>query len=154
MDGWDVSHEYMRAMNDLRRLPWHSLLKDISVREYTFLEMIRRFRKKHPDVPGIYVSDLAADMCITKSAVSKMLQHLEQCGWIERMIDKDSRRNTFVLLTQEGERVCDIQRTRCMTFMQHVTEDLGEAHMKMILAGIREMTQAMAREMNALEQTK
>lgn len=143
MNGWDISHEYMQAMEHIRQLPWQYLLKDVSNREFAFLNIIYHFQMQNPDVTGIYASDLAEKLCITKSAVSKMLQHLEQRGLIERMVDRNSRRNTFVFLTPQGKELCVVQHKRWHDFMHRVAADLGTEHVHAILAGVREMTDVM-----------
>lgn len=151
MDEWDIPHEYMRTMEGVRRLPWDNLLKDVSKREFMCLEMIRHFQKGHPDIPGIYITKLAADLRITKSGVSKLLHQLEARDLIQRVVDTKDRRNTFVSLTQTGNALCCAQHKRWCAFMHRVADQLGEQHFRMILAGIRELTQAMAHEIDAVE---
>lgn len=154
MKDGDSLHDFLHTMHCFRRLHWNFLLQGLSHREYMFLEIIQQFHKKNPDVPGIYVSELAAQLCITKSAVSKMLQHLEQRGLIVRNVDVRDRRNTFVSLTEAGQELCTCQRRRCSQFMQHVANDLGEEHFRMILAGMREFAQAMEHELTEQKRTE
>lgn len=146
--------EYLETMGAIRRLNWDGLLKDISHREMSFLKTIEQFHWTHPEVPGVYVNDLAEKMGITKSGVSKMLGHLEQRGLIERRVDPNNRRNTFVCLTEEGYALGERQRDNYDAFLMRVVDSLGEARYLDILAGIREMTQCMARELDRANETK
>lgn len=147
MDSRNIQDEYMRVAEEVRRLHWMHMRKDdIFGREFAFLKIIWGFQRNHPDVPGIYVSDLAACMGVTKSAASKMLRNLEQQGLIERAVDKHNRRNTFVFLSPDGRVFCEEQHARWCMLFRRVTEQLGEEHFREILNGIHEMMQVMACE--------
>ena len=146
--------EYFQTMDTYRRLNWDSLLKGVSGREVQFLKTIERFHWTHPEVPGVYVNDLAEKLGVTKSAVSKMLRHLEERGLIERRVDPDNRRNTFVCLTEEGFAMGERQRENYDAFLMRVVDSLGEARYLEILGGVRELTQCMERELERTNESK
>lgn len=149
---WKETNALVQSMHSMKRLHWSSLLQDVSDHEFGLLMMILRFQKQNPEIKGIYVSDLAKKLCITKSAVSKMLGNLEKRELIERAVDLDNRRNTFVYLTEKGNELCQVQHKRMRTFLKQVEAELGEQRYQAILAGMQELSEAMARVMTAWEQ--
>ncbi|MDO4173342.1 MAG: MarR family transcriptional regulator [Eubacteriales bacterium] len=149
---WKESDALVESMHSMKRLHWNSLLRDVSNHEFGFLMMILRFQKRNPEVKGIYVSDLAKKLCITKSAVSRMLGNLEKWGLVERAVDPNNRRNTFVYLTEKGSTLCREQNERMRAFLHQVETELGEQRYQEILTGMQELSAAMARVMTAWEQ--
>lgn len=153
MDTERVQREYIQTMHELRKLQtMHKRKAEILGREFAFLGMIERFQRENPDVPGIYVNELAARTGMTKSGVSKSLHKLEQRGMVARTVDPNNRRNTFVSLAPAGEEFCKRQHARWRTVIERVTEDVGEQHFLDILSGLREIMRSMTRELTALEQ--
>lgn len=146
--------EFFQTMCAIRRLNWDSLLREVSRREEHFLKTIEQFHCMHPDIPGMYVNDLAEQLGITKSGVSKMLRHLEERGLVERHVDPDNRRNTFVCLTEEGFALGERQRDEHDAFLLRVVDSLGEARYLEILGGVRELTQCMERELERTNESK
>jgi DNA-binding MarR family transcriptional regulator len=108
------------------------------------------FHEQYPDKTGIYVNDLAEQLEVSKSMVSKMLQNLEQRDLIERAVDPHNRRNTFVFLTQKGRAFDDLQRRRADAFVYQVSDRLGEERFLEIMDGIRALTGAMLEELDSV----
>lgn len=150
-DKWQEANAFVRTLDSLRPQRWNGLLKGVSHHEFGFLMMILRFQQQHPEVKGIYVNELAKNMRITKSAVSKMLGNLERRELVERAVDPDNRRNTFVFLTEQGAELCEMQHERLRQFLQQVAAELGEQRYREILDGIQELSDAMAAVMASWE---
>lgn len=145
-----IHREYMQTMHEVRRFQiLHRRNHEAYGREFGFLRMIEKFQNDHPEVPGIYVNDLASCTGITKSGVSKSLNSLEQRGLITRTIDPHNRRNTFVSLTQGGRLFCRQQHERLNMVITRVSEAMGEEHFLEVMTGIREVLQIMERELPA-----
>lgn len=139
--------EHVQTIDAIGRLNWERLLRGVSGAELRFLKTIRKFHWAHPEIPGMYVNDLAEELGVTKSAVSKMLRQLEQRGLAARRTDPDNRRNTFVCLTEAGIALEEQQRESFDAFLLCVVDALGETRYLEILSGMREMTRCMAREL-------
>lgn len=154
MEKWEPARDFMQTMGGMRHLRWNEMLRDVSDREFGFLMMIRRYQRMHPQVPGIYVSELAQKMHVTKSGASKMLRNLEQRGLIVREVDESDRRSTFVSLTQNGQTVCQQQHARWCALMERVAGQVGHERFRAALAGMREITEVIEREMNAGAETE
>ncbi len=148
---WKETNAFVRTLNSIKPQRWSGLLQGVSHHEFGFLMMILRFQRQHPEVKGIYVSELAKNMCITKSAVSKMLGNLEKRELVERAVDPGNRRNTFVFLTEKGTALCDMQHERLRSFLQQVIAELGDQRYREILDGIQELSDAMAAVMASWE---
>ena len=75
---------------------------------------------------GIKTSDLTSKLCITKPATSKMLNILEEKGYVERYSNKSDRRVVYVRLTEEGELFLKEQNRKFEDFTCKVIEKMGE----------------------------
>lgn len=149
---WKDTNEFARTIESLKPQRWSSLLKGVSHHEFGFLIVLLRFHKLHSDVKGIYVSDLAKKLRITKSAVSKMLGNLEKRELVRREVDESNRRNTFVFLTEKGYALCELQHEQLRRFLQQVEDELGEQRYREILHGMQELSGAMETVMTSWEQ--
>lgn len=155
MDTERIQQEYMHTMHELHRLQMmHKRKAEIMGREFGFLGMIEHFQRENPDIPGIYVSELAACTGMTKSGVSKSLHKLEARGMIVRTVDPNNRRNTFVSLAPAGRAFCKQQHANWSIMIKQVAKDVGEQRFLEIMSGAREVMRSMARELTALEQNQ
>jgi DNA-binding MarR family transcriptional regulator len=110
----------------LRRLDWSKAIPGMTQAEYLALSVVRRAQEAQPDSPGVYVSTLAEELMISVSMVSKMLKVLEDRGWIRRTVDMNSRRNTFVSLTDLGLQVHDSANLSLSQVHQKVAQQVGQ----------------------------
>lgn len=112
--------EFIDIMDSFRKLNIACMLPaEISHGEFSLLKMIQR-RVESEDASGekedtgvcsdkterngrgVKVSWLVKKARVPAPAISRTLRTLEQKGFIERTVDKDDRRNTFVSLTEAG----------------------------------------------------
>ena len=75
---------------------------------------------------GMKTSDLTKKLCVTKPATSKMLNILEDRGYIERSSNKADRRVVYVKLTEEGEQFLKQESIRFEKFTCEIVERMGE----------------------------
>ena len=71
-------------------------------------------------------SELTKYLCITKPATSKMLNVMEEKGYIYRTSNKSDRRVVYVKLTEEGEEFLKDQNRKFENFTCRVVEKMGE----------------------------
>lgn len=74
--------------------------------------------RKIVDASPIRITDLAADLGVEPSTVSRQVQPLEVRGWIERGSDSDDARVSLLAATDTGEKVVsaiDQQRRRFLS---------------------------------------
>jgi DNA-binding MarR family transcriptional regulator len=110
----------------LRRLDWSKAIPGMTQAEYLALSVVRRSQDAQPGCPGVYVSSLAEELMISVSMVSKMLKVLEDRGWILRTVDMNSRRNTFVSLTELGKQFHDSATFSLSQVHQKVAQQVGQ----------------------------
>ena len=82
--------------------------------------------KENENYYGMKTSELTKKLCITKPATSKMLNAMEEKGYIERTSNKSDRRVVYVKLTKEGEKFLEDQNKRFENFTCKVVERMGE----------------------------
>lgn len=75
---------------------------------------------------GLKTSELTKKMCITKPATSKMLNIMEEKGYIERISNKSDRRVVYVKITNEGEAFLKDQNRKFEKFTCKIVEKMGE----------------------------
>ena len=75
---------------------------------------------------GVKTSELTKKMCITKPATSKMLNVMEEKGYIERISNKSDRRVVYVKITKEGEEFLKNQNKKFERFTCKIVEKMGE----------------------------
>lgn len=75
---------------------------------------------------GMKTSDLTKILCITKPATSKMLNTLEENGYIKRCSNKNDRRVVYVRVTDEGEKYLEEEIKKFNNFTCKVIEKIGE----------------------------
>ncbi len=116
-----------------RRLDWDKAIDGVSQPEYLVLSVVHQEHEKHPDLPGIYVSHLADGMMISVSMASKLLKIMEEKEWILRTIDKNSRRNTFVSLTEDGRKMLEKADRSIDEVNQAVAEKMGKESLQQLI---------------------
>lgn len=137
-------------LQKFRRINWGSVLETMTQGEFMALSAIHGFHAAQPDKPGVYVSVLAEELMISVSMVSKMLRGLEEKGWILRTVDPDSRRNTFVSLTDTGKALLERESARAHAMNQRVIASLGQERVNRFLRDAEELAEGYGQELGTL----
>ena len=82
--------------------------------------------KNDEEYYGMKTSDLTKNLDITKPATSKILNSMEEEGFIERFSNKNDRRVVYVKLTEEGESFLTEQNMKFENFICKVVDKMGE----------------------------
>ena len=96
------------------------------------------------------MSVLAEELMISVSMVSKMLRVLEEKGFILRTVDPDSRRNTFVSLTETGQDLFAQETARTQAVNQRVIASMGPERIARFLQDAEELAECYGRELGTL----
>ena len=91
--------------------------------EFFGLSMLREHLKAHPE--GMHVRELAQCTRVSTPGASRMLRAMEEKGLIERRIDRNDRRNTYIFLTEQGEEAWNRTAARLSTFLDRVVDRMG-----------------------------
>lgn len=132
--------------NRIKKAVWPLMFRDISRADFFAMNQIYHYMKDHPESPGIYASRIAAQAHVSRAAVSRQLQQLENRGWIVRQTDPSSKRNVFVSLTEEGKTVIERQHEEGDEFFRRVIDRVGEDRMRQALELFRDIVCAMEQE--------
>ncbi len=146
MEFTETHLEFYRLLNRLRKIDWNKQFQTLKVPEFLALDTIYRHHADHPDVPGMYVSAFAETVCVTMPTASKLLKSLEAQGWITRSVDKNNRRNTFIILTEAGRALYLSERRFCAQTGANIFSKLGEENTAALLAAVTQILDVVEEE--------
>lgn len=77
--------------------------------------------------------DLAGNLVVAKSAVTKTVDRLEERGLLRRERDSEDRRTVYAVLTPEGEKVFEVARMAYLDSVhRHFAGRLGEPMLRQL----------------------
>ena len=106
-----------------RNMIGKKIASDIPRSEFALLKLVQTSRTKGEDVTISYISD---HLEISRSAVSQMINHLEEKGYIERISTKNDRRLVYVRLTKGGEGFIAERYQKFLQSMTKIFNRMGE----------------------------
>ncbi len=134
MENLHGAQGFLLLHQHLRRMDWSKITKGVTQPEYLILTALHVHQQKDPKSQGVYVSALAEELSVSVSMISKLLKSLEEKGWILRTVDKNSRRNTFVTLTDLGESIYQTASAQMIAFHKGVVDSLGQEKFAQLLS--------------------
>lgn len=90
------------------------------------LKMLKMIKMNSSETEGVKVSTLSELLDISKSAVSQMINALEDKGYVERVTTKSDRRVVYVRLTENGEERLAMELKTFLQGMDKVFKKMGE----------------------------
>lgn len=88
-------------------------------------------------------TELSGAMEVTKPAISKMLNVLEDKGYIERKQDPKDRRAVYVTLTEKGREVRDESMNIMKTAVDRIIKQMGDEATDRLIDALQDLLQAM-----------
>lgn len=85
------------------------------------------------------VSDIVEKLRIPPPAVSRSLKGMEQKGWINRRVDENDRRNTFVEFTAAGELLSSEIEIKMGDLADAVFAEIGEETFRQLNAYMQQL---------------
>lgn len=143
-----ISREFLTIMNKLRKIT-HKKHHDTPVHpgEFMMLSSIFHFIKDHNEnnikVTGVTVTELSDIIHSTKSATSKMLNSLEEKGYIERVSDSKDRRIVYIRLTETGEKIIKDSFKRLQDFADRTINRMGEEDARELVRTLNKFYEAI-----------
>ena len=138
-------NEFFEAFHRFRKLDITSMFPELSGSDFRTLMTIECVGKEK-EGKGVRVSELAQKMRVATPAASRTLRGLEERGMIERSVDTEDRRNTYVFLTQKGKKVLANAERIMNDFSNAVFERLDEEKMERLIAYLKEVYEVSAQE--------
>lgn len=122
--------EMFRAMNQFRKLKFAEMFPELCKTDFFVMCTIL----DKGDNGQITISELASRAKMLPSAISRTLKGLEERGYVERNVNKNDRRNTYVELTDAGKLVTEEARKTMAEFGKSVMAQVDEADMKRLIS--------------------
>ena len=111
-----------RQYNIIRKLKLLNLSDSLNILphgELTILDILWKASESHPG-QYITVSYIAKQLGVTRPAISRTLRKLEMKGCIQRLTDRQDRRITYVLITEDGRTALNENIEIITSFMNRV----------------------------------
>lgn len=119
----------------------------ITLSESMMLCCINDYVKKQKEngqvLLGLKASEISKQLKTTKPATSKMLNILEEKGYIERINNKVDRRAVYVNITKEGVLVLEKQKNNNLKLFTKILQRIGEDDIKNIIMLMKKMNSIM-----------
>ena len=122
--------ELFRSMNQFRKLKFAEMFPMISRTDFFVMCTIM----DKGENGQITISELASRAKMLPSAISRTLKGLEERGYVERNVNKNDRRNTYVELTEAGRQLTAEARQTMSDFGKSVMSQVDEADMKRLIS--------------------
>jgi len=95
------------------------------------------------DDDGTRVGVLAERAGVTKQAMAQLVAHLEEHGYVERVVDPGDRRAKLVRATDRGREVFAVARELMAEVDERLRVRLGEAKLRRLRALLLELDEAL-----------
>lgn len=126
----DKFEELFKAMHQFHKLRLGDIMQDISGADFWTM---RNIMDKGED-GKIMISELAKKTMVLPSAISRTLKRLEEKGYVERTVNKNDRRNTYVEITDRGREVAQEVREIMRDYGEAVLSKLDEEELSMLIS--------------------
>jgi MarR family transcriptional regulator, organic hydroperoxide resistance regulator len=101
---------------------------------------------------GSYASDIAPQLGMESTSLSRIIRSLEEKEFIVRKTDKDDRRRTLIKLTEKGKAQKELAKNSVRRFNKELEEKLGQRKMQAFLKTMDEVM-LLAEERNRIFNT-
>jgi DNA-binding MarR family transcriptional regulator len=136
-----------RMLGALLRIPFQTIVARIenglNARGFTDLRPAHFAIFQLIEPEGTRITDLAERAQITKQSMSALVDHVEACGYVERLPDPEDRRARIVRLTQKGQALDAAARQILAEAEAKWAEKLGEKRMAALKQTLRDLIALM-----------
>ena len=141
----DLYEDLFRAMNQFHKLKFSDMMQNMSKADFIVMNVIMKKGKEDK----MTISELAAIARMLPSAISRTLKGLEEKGYVERTINKQDRRNTYVELTEEGKKQTREVRQVMRDFGKTVMAKLDEHEVNELILYLNNIYSIAEKELEA-----
>ena len=141
----DLYEDLFRAMNQFHKLKFSDMMQNMSKADFIVMNVIMNKGKEDK----MTISELAAIARMLPSAISRTLKGLEEKGYVERTINKQDRRNTYVELTEEGKKQTREVRQVMRDFGKTVMAKLDEHEVNELILYLNNIYSIAEKELEA-----
>ena len=137
--------ELFQAMSQFRKLKFSDMFPNISRAEFFTMSMIM----DKGENGKITISELATKAHVLPPAMSRTLRGLENKGYVERNVNKQDRRNTYVELTEQGKKITLQTRTSMCEYGRAVMEQVDEDEIRRLVTYLNHIYEIADLELKA-----
>lgn len=133
----DLQSRFFQVMHRFKRINWttEQMMKEGLTRgEFFCITLLLDHRRENPDAKGMYVWELAAHMKVSPPGASRALKGMEGKGFIERIVDREDRRNTYIRVTTAGEDAWNNTGRQIKEQMDRILSRMGEENVETFLS--------------------
>lgn len=152
--GIEENISFLHIMQRFRRLNLSSLFGNITRGEFFVMDMLLLNEQTPQGADGMYVSDLVARTKNSPPGVSRTLKALEQKGYLQRHVDSQNRRNTFIRLTPEGRHAVCHAKQQFEAFIARICATMGEDEIRQFLALFERLLHIIESEIGQIPEPK
>lgn len=141
----EINKEFFNVLMRLKRQSHSNIkLKDLYAGELIALRVIYKLEQmKEEKTIGVKTSDIGNCLFMKKPTTSKMLNNLEDKGYINRLSDKKDRRIIYIHLTQKGIDILEKHHNDMTKYTNSVIDKLGEEDTKTLLELLNKLCDIM-----------
>lgn len=129
---WDFMTAFFRCMKENRP----QLHMTISMKQFMLLTMIAMYEIENQR--QITVSELAEKLLVSRSAVSQMINIMQEKGYLQRTAQDSDRRIVSVAITEKGRQEMEAVRLQCVNTTAARLEKMGEEKMRLLISLLNE----------------
>ncbi len=111
-----------------RHRPLFPLHLGVTPGEFSTLNIIEQYQNS--ELGGIKTSSIGEISCMSRPAVSQMLNTLEKKGCIMRIMAEKDRRVVLVCLTESGKEILQQSKKMFFAMVDRIYEEFGEENTK------------------------
>lgn len=121
-------------------------MRQISIGEFALLKAILDRAQEEKNFV-ITSSELSKILKMSKPATSRMMNLIEEKGYIIRYNEKKDRRIVFVGITEAGRKVFNEEIEQYQKFLNHIIKKMGQEEMEQFLISCTKLCDIMVEEM-------
>ena len=133
-----------------KKIPVSVLFNDLSSGEFILISAFLKYEEKNQG-KHITVNELASELDVSIPAVSRMLKNLESRNIVVRETDKDCRRNTLVIITQNGMELYEENKEKMRYLASKMLEQFTEQEVDHILNLSKKIEQTLEQEIEFIQ---
>jgi len=120
----DIIIQTMFNIKNMNKRIFHS--SKLSPSDMSVLGIITLLKFQNSDDHNIQMSDISNKLNISKSALTQIINKLEEADLVERVYLKSDRRSTFLKLTDSGNELFENEKKYLHSTIKIVFEKMGE----------------------------
>lgn len=147
----NIAHELAYHRYLLGQSQAQNLFTDISMPEYIALHRISRsINEKTDGSSKTYLKDIADELHINVSKISKMIGGLRDKGLVSWSHDGNGSEGTYVTITESGIRLMEKQECLLKEYYSKVIEKFGQENMTNLLSLMAQLEAVMDEELKSI----